>query len=283
MNLQNEISILENILHLSQEELADALKVTFETVNRWENQTQDVEKENVEKVYNFAFSKGIFLNALYEQLLIEEYSDENTIVLFHGAKTDIKLPIDLDHSKKDNDFGVGFYLGEKFQQAGTYVAQYEEPSVYCFSLNKKNLKSYQFHVDRKWMMAIAYFRGWFEKYTMHPYLDSLLKEIENVDILIAPIADNRMFDLISEFARGELTDIQCQHALAATNLGMQYVLRKQRAIEKLTLLRKSPVCKLEKEKFRNDRAYLRQQSLDKVKLARIEYRGKGVYIDEIMQ
>ncbi len=74
------------------------------------NQEREAELANVRKVYSFAFRKGIYFNMLYEQLLKEEYSSENVLVLFHGSNSEISFPIDLDHSRSLNDFGKGFYL-----------------------------------------------------------------------------------------------------------------------------------------------------------------------------
>ena len=63
-----------------------------------------------------------------------------------------------------------------------------------------------------------------EKYKEHPYIKKLISKLENIDYVIAPIADNRMYRIINSFIDGEITDEQCKHCLAATNLGNQYVL-----------------------------------------------------------
>ena len=82
---------------------------------------------------------------------------------------------------------------------------------------------------------------------------------------------------------GEITDEQCKHCLAATNLGNQYVLLTNNAINRLEKLE---CCFLSNEE-RNSYKKLKNEdskiSEDKVKLARIKYRGKGHYIDEILK
>ena len=104
-----------------------------------------------------------------------------------------------------------------------------------------------------------------------------------MDYVIAPIADNKMFRIIDAFINGEITDEQCKHSLAATNLGYQYVLLTDKALSKL---KKLECCFLSKEershyrKIKKDDAKLGE---DKVKLARINFRGKGHYIDEILK
>ena len=75
------------------------------------------------------------------------------------------------------------------------------------------------------MLVIAYYRGWLTQYKHNEIIDKIVKKVENVDVIIAPIADNRMFDLISKFVDGSVTNEQCEHALAATNLSNQYVIK----------------------------------------------------------
>ena len=73
------------------------------------------------------------------------------------------------------------------------------------------------------MMTIAYYRGALDKYKDHAIITRIIKDSRNCDYIIAPIADNRMFKIIDSFIQGEITDEQCKHCLAATNLGKQYV------------------------------------------------------------
>ena len=166
---------------------------------------------------------------------MEENEKDNIKLLFHGAKGDIIFPLDLNHSKETNDFGIGFYLGENFSQASTYISNSISKYVYAFSLNLNNLKISKFNVDSEWMLAIAYYRGWLTNYSNGEIIKNIIKKVEESDIIIAPIADNRMFDLISEFVEGSITNKQCEHALAATNLGNQYVVKTQKGLENLLL------------------------------------------------
>ena len=70
-------------------------------------------------------------------------------------------------------------------------------------------------------MTIAYYRGALDEYKNHPVIKKIIEQSRACDYIIAPIADNRMFQIINSFIEGELTDEQCKHCLAATNLGMQ--------------------------------------------------------------
>lgn len=284
MNVSNEIIVICETLKLSETELANEIGVSYETINNWKNNKKKIDIANLEKLYSYAYTKGIKFNNIYEQFYKEDYSDDNNIILFHGAKKTFSLPIDfLKYSKSRNDFGIGFYLGQTFEQAANYISYIDACNVYSFKLNLNDLKIYKFDVDTDWMIAIAYFRGWIEDYLETSFVKNVLDKIKDCDIIIAPIADNRMFDIITEFVEGNITDEQCKHALAATNLGLQYVLKTTKAVEHVSFIQEMYVCKKEKEKCIENRVSLTNNGIQKVRMARIEYKGKGKYIEEILK
>ena len=59
MNIANEIKMIRELLGLSQQELADELEVSFQTVNRWETSSNEIEQRNIDKLYEYAYNKGI--------------------------------------------------------------------------------------------------------------------------------------------------------------------------------------------------------------------------------
>ena len=284
MNLTNEITIISEVLHINESDLAKKLGVSLETINNWKFGRKGIGNANLEKVYSFAYDNGIVLNNIYEQLLKEEYENEQNIVLFHGAKRPFFMPIDFaTNSKSTNDFGVGFYLGETFNQGANYISVLNQSIVYCFHLNLNDLRIYKFSVNTEWMITIAYFRGWLDDYKDSPLIQKLISKISNQDVIIAPIADNRMFDIIAEFVENEITDEQCRHALAATNLGFQYVLKTNKALKNIKLLKEMFVCQKEKANCLDNRVTLTTTGSQKVKIARIQYKNKGRYIEEILK
>ena len=97
------------------------------------------------------------------------------------------------------------------------------------------------------MMTIAYYRGTLDKYTDHAIIQKIIKDSRNCDYIIAPIADNRMFKIIDSFIQGEITDEQCKHCLAATNLGKQYVFVSDLAISQLKIVERVYLADNEKK------------------------------------
>lgn len=283
MNVGKEIKAICETLALNETELANELGVSFETVNNWSNNRKPIDLLGLEKIYSYAYSKGIKFNNIYEQFIKEDCNNGDEVILFHGAKKTFSMPINfMQFSKKTNDFGVGFYMGETFEQAANYISFLDAFYVYCFKLSLNNLRIFKFDVNTDWMIAIAYFRGWIEDYKECFFIKRVLNEISNCDVIIAPIADNRMFDIIAEFVEGNITDEQCRHSLAATNLGFQYALKTDKAVKNVSLIKEMFVCKKEKEKCIESKVQLTNNGIQKVKIARIEYKGKGKYFEEIV-
>lgn len=280
-NVSEDMKIVRELLNITQEELADELNVEPLTIKRIENGITNTSKRTLDLFYDFIYKKKIYLNKIKEMFYKEELTKE--ILLFHGAKSTIIGNIDINKGRKNNDFGQGFYCGESYEQSASFVENFENSSVYYFSLDVTGLRSLKYAVDRDWMLTIAHFRGTLNEYKDSPVIKKLISRLDDVDYVMAPIADNRMFRIIDSFINGEITDEQCKHCLAATNLGFQYVLLNQNAISRLKILECCYLSNEERRYYRNLKSEDNKISEDKVKLARIQYRGKGLYIDEILK
>lgn len=275
------IQMVRIIQKLSQSQLAEILEVSLPTVSRWEEDKMVMSLENQEKFYSYAYKSGIELNEIKAQLYQEEYVNENQLVLFHGSKSEISGKIDSNRSKRNNDFGKGFYCGETLEQSSLFVSEFLNANVYILKFNTMNLKALTFRVDLDWMLTIAYFRGKLESYRDAQRIKKMIHQVETADYIIAPIADNRMFKMIDRFVEGEITDEQCKHFLSATNLRFQYVFKTQRAIENIELLERCYLCKDEKDSYVGKREQKFKLNEDKIKVVQKKYRGVGQYIDEI--
>lgn len=280
-NFATDIKTIRTIRNMTQEELASSIDVEQVTISRSETGVTSPSPRLLERTYSFAFRNGIRLNALKEMFWREDIPQDHKL-LFHGAKSEIAGDIRLDAGRVNNDFGQGFYAGETYEQAVSFVSAFNQSSVYMLDFNPAGLVAKEYSVNQEWMMTIAYYRGRLDAYSDHPKIKHLAEKSRDCDYIIAPIADNRMFQIINSFIDGEITDQQCKHCLAATNLGMQYIFITQKAIDNLTILERCYVPDNEKKSYVNRRADVTALGEDKVKMARIKYRGQGKYIDEIL-
>ena len=279
---QDVESVLE-IMNLSMEDLGTKLGVSRVTVSHWLNEKTAPSEKNMEAFYGFAFRSGILLNRIKEQFYREDGISGREVLLFHGAKTKIEGEISTGHNKRINDFGNGFYCGESLEQSAMFVSTYNRSSLYIVKFDPADLRCKRFHVDREWMLTVAYFRGKLKQYSDSEYVKHLAEITKGTDYIVAPIADNRMFELIDSFIEGEITDAQCQHCLSATNPGMQYVFVSEKACRNITLLERCYLADAEKESYLNSRQESFRMNQDKVKLARKQYRNQGEYIEDILK
>lgn len=280
-NFLEDLKAIREILELTQTELAEQLGVDKKTISRNEQGKNNPAAKLLEQVYDYAFEKNIKLNKLKEMLWLDNLERGHKL-LFHGAKSSIEGELNVHTGRANNDFGQGFYAGESYEQAISFISGFEKSSVYFMDFNSRNLRCKKYEVNQDWMMTIAYYRGVLEPYETHPVVKRLIEESRDCDYIIAPIADNRMFQIINSFIDGEITDEQCKHCLAATHLGSQYVFISDRAIKQVKLIERCYISNNEKEYYKSIRTEDTKLGDDKVKLARIQYRGKGRYIDEIL-
>ncbi len=280
-NVYDDIEIIRDLLGLSVQEFADRIHIHPSTIYRWKDSETNISPKNLETIYDFAFQQKIRLNKIKAQLFQEDCPNGH-VVLFHGAKTCIDGPLSIEKSRKTNDFGQGFYCGESLEQSAMFVSNYPESSLYIVDFDKKGLKGLKLGVEQDWMLMIAYFRGKLAQHAQNPVILNILSKLEGVDYIVAPIADNRMFQIIDSFIDGEITDVQCQHCLSATNLGNQYVFVTPEALQNVTLLRRCYLAAAEKNYYISARSEDSKVSNDKVKIARKQYRGQGQYIEDIL-
>jgi len=280
-NFSEDLKSIREILGFSQSELAEKIGVEQVTISRTELKKTEPSARLLEAVYSFAFDKNIKINKLKEMFWRDDLG-ANEKLLFHGAKTEIDGEIDIHKGRKNNDFGQGFYTGESYEQAISFVSGFERSCVYFLDFDDADLTAKKYEVNQEWMMTIAYYRGALDEYKDHPIVKKLVEQSRECDFIIAPIADNRMFQIINSFIFGEITDEQCRHCLAATNLGSQYVFLNEKAVNQLQLVERCYISENEKEYYKRKRSSDTKLGEDKVKLARIQYRGKGKYIDEIL-
>ena len=280
-NFPEDMKSIREILGLSQSEFAEQIGVEQVTVSRNELGKTEPSAGLLEAVYAYAFAKNVKINRLKEMLWRDDLLQSEKL-LFHGAKSEITGNIDIHRGRQNNDFGQGFYTGESYEQAISFVSGFEHSSVYYIRFDDSNLKCKWYKVDQEWMMTIAYYRGVLDEYKDHPVIQKLIEASKDCDYIIAPIADNRMFQIINSFIAGELTDEQCKHCLAATNLGMQYIFISERAVSQAKLIERCYISDNEKEYYKRVRFEESVLGDNKVKLARKQYRGQGRYIDEIL-
>ncbi len=109
-----------------------------------------------------------------------------------------------------------------------------------------------------------------------------LKKIEDVDVVIAPIADNKMFYVMSQFAEGEINADVALHSLSASSLGLQYIIKTEKALKKLIPIEKYYLSGPDREDCRKSLIERGYEIDTKLKLAKREFK-EGLYIEELLK
>ena len=281
-NLIKDIDRAKTVLEMNEKGIAAFLGVSTMTLSRWRRNLVNPSHETLEKVYGCIYDAGVNLNRIKEELDGSK-TKEGHVLLFHGAKGELKGKPSVTFGDTNKDFGRAFYLGESFDQSASFIVNYDSSSVYAFDFNPEGMLTKEFSVSREWAILIAYFRGKLKDYEDSPYLKSLVSSLEEVDVVIAPIADNTMYTILDEFVAGKITDLQCLSALSANRLGRQFAFLNDEAIRKgLRFQERLFFCQSERRDYRAYREKEDAIGKDRVKLALREYAGKGVYIEGLL-
>lgn len=275
-SVKEDIDFIKDIEKITDSDLASKTKIsrtTLEEISKTGKTTDGV----YEKFYSFVYESGYRINSVKEELLKEK--DDKT--LFHGSKYGLS-EISVENARSNCDFGKGFYLGETYNQALSFVCENEKSSVYSFNYSLDGLKVKKFNCDLDWMIAICYYRGTLKDYSDKKIVKKVVSEIEKSDVVIAPIADNKMFYIMAQFTEGEINADVALHSLSASKLGNQYIFKTEKSLDNLVPLEKYYLCIPEREDCRR---YLNERSFEidtKFKLAKREFKN-GLFIEEIFK
>lgn len=282
-NIWTSLDMIDEVFNMTLEDLLENLIISEDDYHTILNSdSEDIPKEIFEKIYNYAYNNGLYINDI-RWLEEKELLGLDELLLSHGSRVNIRGDIRLDVAADINDFSKGFYCGESLKQAGMFVSQEPNSSLYIVSFVPEGLKSKRFNVSTDWMLAIAYYRGTLGDLARRSRVEEVVDAVENSDYVIAPIADNRMFRIIDAFTDGQITDKQCQHALSTTNLGHQYVFKKPSCLDHLEIKDHLYLCDAEKNRYNTDCQKESNTSLLKANISRKRYANSGVYIDELLK
>lgn len=285
-NIKTDLQIIEDLFCLTEEDKKKFLSKVDLTEQEFEAmKSGDLipDKIQLENLYNFAYNNNLYLNEITWQADLDEFRDDGVKVVTHGSRTSLKGDIDLKANiEANNDFSYGFYLGESIAQAGMWVADEPNSSLYLMTFDTNGLKKAQFNVSTEWMLAVSYFRGKLPGYENHPRIRSIARRVEDCDYVYAPIADNKLFEVIDAFAEGEITDLQCVYAISATMLGYQYVLKSEKALSQMSIKNHLYLCSVEKAMYNREADIEENTSMNKALLAKRRYADSGKYINELL-
>ena len=270
---------------MSQTEFAKQLNVTFQAVNRWENGRALPDKLAQSKMFDLCKEKQL---PVYDMILkkITDKSkamklDSNRVLLYHASKSGIEGTIE-PKSRKQCDFGKGFYMGTDPGQTLTLICDYEKSKFYIVSVSTENLALIEVPADIDWAMLVAYHRGKMEKIDGTPFYNKYRDMTQDKDLIIGNIANDRMFFVIDNFFVGNVTDMALVNSLSALQLGKQYVVISQKGCDAVRIEAEVELSYLERLFIKEIAEENRARGISLANDICKNYRREGMYFDEIL-
>lgn len=271
---------------MSQAEFAERLKVSFATVNRWENGRAVPNRLAQSQIYDLCVAQEI---PVYEMILQNVHdaadliqAESDRTVLFHGSKSGIKGRI-APRSRRQCDFGQGFYMGSEPEQALTLVCDYEDARLYIVSLESERLQTLEVPADIDWAMLVAYNRGRMDSIIDTAFYNQYRDIAAGKDLVIGSIVNDRMFYVIDQFFSGNITDAALVHSLSALQLGWQYVAVTQKGCDAVRIEREISLSYLERQFIQTTSIRNRASGVALANEICRDYRREGLYFDEILE
>ena len=283
--MQDLIKKIRSYMNMNQTEFAEQLNVTFATVNRWENGRALPNKLAQDKIYDLCKEYNV---PVYDMVMkkIEDISnsielEESRVLLYHGSKSGIEGRIE-PKSRKQCDFGAGFYMGTEPSQALTLICDYESAKFYVVSICQNDLTVLDVPANLEWAMIVAYHRGRMEKIKGTSFYNKYRDMVKDKDLVIGSIANDRMFFVIDNFFVGNITDAALVNSLSALELGKQYVAVTQKACDAVRIEKEISISYLEKLFMKEVSEENREKGSSLATDICKNYRREGMFFDEIL-
>lgn len=160
------------------------------------------------------------------------------VILYHGSREGINGEIRPDVGRINCDFGRGFYMGEIPDQAKGLVIDSDYPFFYELTFKLSEIpRNRILELDGEdWIKVVLANRKNNESFNELKTVKRLLAELENYDVIIGKIADDRMNVAMQRFMDNLLTDKGLIACLQFVDYGKQYVAKTEFACSKIKII-----------------------------------------------
>lgn len=165
------------------------------------------------------------------------------MILYHGSLDLIKKPV-FGYGKTNNDYGPGFYCTQNLELAKEWAAQDPEKdgwaneySIEIDGLKLLNLNGSEYTI-LNWLSVLAKYRDFrvstpIARQGKNYLIENFSVPVENYDMIMGYRADDSYFSFARAFVNNELSIAQLANAMRLGKLGEQYVLKSQKAFDKI--------------------------------------------------
>lgn len=162
------------------------------------------------------------------------------IDIYHGSKDIIKKPI-YGYGKTNNDYGLGFYCTKDRELAKEWSVSFDHDGFvnkYQIETNDLKILNLTKYNCLSWLAILIQNREFTIKSEVaieaKQYLiDNFLIDYQNYDIIYGYRADDSYFDIARSFLNNAIPYNYLNDDLKLGNLGCQYVLKSEKAFNKI--------------------------------------------------
>ena len=204
-------------------------------------------------------------------------------ILYHGSRGGIDGKIQ-PISRTRCDFGKGFYMGKNAEQVQSLVVEDAVPVFYTVKFRLSEIPEDKILVvnNQDWLNIILANRKKSEEFNKLSFTKKLLKQLDKYDVIIGPIADDRMNEALIRFNNYALTDKGLYACLKSVDYGNQFVAKTSFACSKIDIISERNIDEQEVEYLRKYTETKRAASRDVVFNNIIKYQRDGLYLNELI-
>lgn len=165
------------------------------------------------------------------------------MLVYHGSKDIIEKP-EFGKGNVRNDYGLGFYCTENIELAKEWACSNNETNGYAnkyeLDLNEYNvldLRKNEYSI-LNWIAILLKFRTFdvnspLSLQAKEYILNNFYIDVENYDIIVGYRADDSYFSFAKDFVNNAISVEQLAKAMQLGELGIQIVLKSQKAFDKI--------------------------------------------------
>lgn len=224
LTVNNYLAPIIRDLRIDKASFAKAIGVDRTIVYSYLNNKSQMKKTTFDALLTLMENKGLSLDSYI-------FPPHEEGVFYHGSKAGLVGTITTHASKRSNDFGDGFYLGETLRQAALYVSREPHPVIYRFRIDERRMKTLRFDLGKQnlidWVFYIAANRE-------NPIFKNnviLYDKCHNLgkgqDVVIGPIADNNVAVAMSDFFANVIDIDTLIAAINGVRLGNQHCIKNE--------------------------------------------------------
>ena len=216
-------------------------------------------------------------------VLMSMYEMQVPQYLYHGTPNGIIGNIKPE-SNIISDFGQGFYTAELLEYAESMSIKRDDCGfVYKLSCNSNGLTVFDFKGDIEfWALYTAANRGYFDV-TEYSKLKSKIDNLNNYDILIGLISDDRSAHVYNQFFNSAITDICMVECIKYYDLGKQFVFKTQKACDSIEIINKHSNTAEDVKRITHIKGVRLGKTVGIVEQLKVKYESTGLRLHAVLE